>query len=80
MNKDNSLRKEETKLVLLLVGNPDTGKKSIAKQWLGKSFEMKEHKTFYTTYHFTYEDLSDEERISIPGEIRVLNGKEALIL
>jgi hypothetical protein len=80
MNKDMGLKKEEMKLIFLIAGNTDTGKKSIAKQWLSKvHFEFEENKTFYKTYHFTFEDIVDDMRLSIPGEIRILNGNNVII-
>lgn len=77
MNKDNSLKVEENNLVLLIVGNDDTGKKSIVSSWMNKFIpESEETKTFYKIFYFTYEDTFEEDQICFKVEVRVINGEE----
>jgi len=78
MNKDQSLRAKDRKVTLLVVGNDDTGKKSITRQWMNKyTGESEECRAFYKIFNLLYEDFIDDERkVSIPVEIRVINGDE----
>ena len=77
MNKDNSLKSNDQKIILLMVGNDDTGKKSISKQWMSKNQnESEESRTFYKTFSFLYEDVIEDEKVSNIVEIRVMNGDE----
>jgi hypothetical protein len=79
MNKDSSLKSTEQKIVFLVVGNNNTGKKSIANAWmnLSKSAEFtQENRTFYNIYSFLLEDVIDNENLSNIVEIRVMNGDE----
>jgi hypothetical protein len=77
MNKDQSLKANDQKLVLLMAGNDDTGKKSIVKQWCRNNPDVvEENKTFYKSYSFLQIlDFIDESPITLPIEIRILNGK-----
>lgn len=77
MNKDLSLKANEHKVVFLMVGNDETGKKSIAKHWANKYIiEYEENRTFYKTINISYEDIIDDEKVSFPIEIRIMNGDE----
>ena len=75
MDKDKSLQKGK-KMVLLICGDPKTGKKSIVNSWL-KNIEYKENAhSFFKDYSFSYETTIDDVKVSIPTEIRILNSDE----
>jgi hypothetical protein len=77
MNKDLSLKSNENNLVLLVVGNDDTGKKSIVSSWMNKNIpDSEEQKTFYKIFYFQYKDTIDEEELSLKVEVRIINGEE----
>jgi hypothetical protein len=77
MNKDTSLKTNDQKLVLLMIGNDDTGKKTLARQWMNKyTMESEENRTYYKIFNFLFDDCIDNEKISIFVEIRVMNGDE----
>jgi hypothetical protein len=77
MNKDLSLKSNENNLVLLVVGNDDTGKKSIVSNWMNKYIpDSEEQKTYYKIFYFHYKDTIDDEEISLKAEVRVINGEE----
>lgn len=76
MNKDKSLKAQEQKFVLLMVGNNETGKKTICKEMIKKyQFVSEENKTFYISYNFIYEETFEDCKLTLPMEIRVMNGK-----
>ena len=75
MDKDKSLQKGK-KMVLLICGDPKTGKKSIVNSWL-KNIEYKENAhSFFKDYSFSFETTIDDVKVSIPTEIRILNSDE----
>ena len=75
MDKDKSLQKGK-KMVLLICGDPNTGKKTIVKKWLNNiEFTENDH-SFYKDYLFTYNLTIDNNQVSIPIEIRILNSDE----
>jgi hypothetical protein len=75
MNKDKSLKANEQKLILLMVGNNETGKRTLCKEILRKfQSTHEENKTFYMAYNFIYQDTVENCKLSIPTEIRVING------
>ena len=79
MDKDTSLnKKEDYKMVLLVCGDPQTGKKTIVNNWLKDKEKDKsiESKTFYQVYNFVHTEQIDSGSINIPMEIRILNGDE----
>lgn len=76
MKKDKSLKAQDEKLILLMVGNNETGKKTICKELMKKYQSGKEeNKTFYMSYNFIFEDQLDNCKLNLPIEIRVMNGK-----
>lgn len=76
MNKDSALRKETQKMVLLVCGDPKTGKKSLVNSWMKSSSPIEENKSFYTVFSFTHTETIDDTDIEIPCEIRILNSDE----
>ena len=75
MDKDKSLQKGK-KMVLLICGDPNTGKKTIVNKWLNNiKFTENDH-SFYKDYLFTYNLTIDNNQVSIPIEIRILNSDE----
>ncbi len=75
MDKDKSLQKGK-KMVLLICGDPNTGKKTIVNKWLNNiEFTENDH-SFYKDYLFTYNLTIDNNQVSIPIEIRILNSDE----
>ena len=75
MDKDKSLQKGK-KMVLLICGDPQTGKKSIVNSWL-KNIEYKESDhSFFKDYSFTFDETMDNIKVGIPIEIRILNSDE----
>ncbi len=75
MNKDKSLKSKDEKLIFLVIGNSQTGKKTICKEIMRRhKITSEENKTFYTAYNFNYEDRIMDRKISIPIEFRVMNG------
>ena len=76
MDKDINLSKEENKIILLICGDPKTGKKTIVKNWL-KNINYKEiDKGSYRLYTFNHEENNNKEKVLIPCEIRILNSEE----
>ena len=76
MDKDINLSKEENKIVLLICGDPKTGKKTIVKNWL-KNINFKDiDKGTYHVYTFNHEENRNKEKVLIPCEIRILNSEE----
>ena len=77
MDKDINLSKEENKIVLLICGDPKTGKKTIVNNWL-KNINFKEiDKGSYHVYTFNHEENNNNnEKVLIPCEIRILNSEE----
>ena len=76
MDKDINLSKDENKIVLLICGDPKTGKKTIVKNWL-KNIDYKEiDKGSYRLYTFNHEENNNKEKVLIPCEIRILNSEE----
>ncbi len=77
MKKDLTLKGNEQKTVFLILGNDDTGKKSIVKQWTNKYIiDSEENRTFYKTTNIQYEDNIEDEKILVPVELRIMNGDE----
>ena len=76
MDNDLSLKSKEIKMILLIVGDGKTGKKTIIKSILkNKQFTKKQHVS-YKSFFFTHEETIGKSNISIPIEIRVLNSEE----
>jgi hypothetical protein len=76
MNKDKSLKTQDEKLILLMVGNNETGKKTICKEMMKNyQFINEENKTFYISLNFIFEDTINELKLTLPIELRVMNGK-----
>ena len=75
MDKDKSLQKGK-KMVLLICGDPNTGKKTIVNKWLNNIQFTENDYSFYKVYLFTYQETIDNNQVSIPIEIRILNSDE----
>ena len=75
MDKDKSLQKGK-KVVLLICGDPNTGKKTIVNKWLNNIQFTENDYSFYKVYLFTYQETIDNNQVSIPIEIRILNSDE----
>ena len=75
MDKDKSLQKGK-KMVLLICGDPHTGKKTIVNKWLNNIQFTENDYSFYKVYLFTYQETIDNNQVSIPIEIRILNSDE----
>lgn len=77
MDKDLSLSSaNDVKLIILVCGDSNTGKKTIVKQIIGeRKFETKEQNNF-VSYFFNFEEFVGKSTISIPVEIRILNSDE----
>ena len=77
MNKDLQLKKNETHFIFLVCGDEQTGKKTIVNNFLQNyNLESKEDKITYTSYRFHFDYSNQNETLSIPAEIRVLNSEE----
>ena len=77
MNKDLQLKKNETHFIFLVCGDEQTGKKTIVNNFLQNyNLESKEDKITYTSYRFHFDYSNQDETLSIPAEIRVLNSEE----
>lgn len=77
MNKDASLKINDQKIVLLILGNDDTGKKTVARKWMSNyNMQSEDNRTIYKIFTFLFEDIIENERISCLVEIRVMNGDE----
>ena len=75
MDKDKSLQKGK-KMVLLICGDPQTGKKTIVNKWLNNIEYTENDHSFYKDYIFSYQETIDNNKVSIPIEIRILNSDE----
>ena len=76
MNRDLSLKSNDTKLILLICGDSKTGKKTIVKDIIkDKQFTQKEQ-TSFKSYFFTHEEVIGKSTILIPIELRILNSEE----
>jgi septin family protein len=84
MNKDKSLKESEKKLVFLICGNAEVGKKSFVNNILHKLNLQEamnpEDKSFYIVYNFKLKRKIDDHTIPIPIEIRILNSNIFFIL
>ncbi len=84
MNKDLplSLKSNKEKLILLMLGNDGSGKKSIIKKWINSpnisksKSPVEENRSFYKTVNLIYDYKFDNQTVEIPVEIRVMNGDE----
>ena len=76
MNQDIALKKEEFKMVLLVCGDPQTGKKTIVNNWIKDKENNIDNKSFYKVYTFSHEEMIESTPINIPCEIRILNSDE----
>lgn len=76
MNKDSALRKETQKMVLLVCGDPKTGKKTLVNAWKKNNSTIEENKSFYKVFSFTHTEKIDDIDVDIPCEIRILNSDE----
>ena len=76
MNKDEVLKKDTFKLILLVCGNNKTGKKSIVNKWLENIEKFEDKKTFYSSISFKLKENINNVEIEIPSEIRILNSEE----
>ena len=79
MNQDKTLKENELKLVFLICGNAGVGKKTFVETLItklnvqdGSTFD---NKSFYTVYNFKIKQKVDDNLISIPIELRILNSK-----
>ena len=76
MNEDLSLQQEDVKLILLICGDSQTGKKTIVKCLINnRQYTKKEYST-YKSYFFKHEEVIRKATISIPIELRILNSEE----
>ena len=76
MDKDLSLNSNDVKLIILICGDNQTGKKTLVKQIIGdRKFTTKEVDNF-TSYSFNTDEFLGKSIISIPVELRILNSKE----
>ena len=76
MNQDLAVKKDELKMILLVCGDPQTGKKTIVNNWLKDKEKNVEDKSFYKVYSFIHEEMIESTPIKIPCEIRILNSDE----
>ncbi len=76
MEKDITNKKKEYKMVLLVCGDSQTGKKSIVNKWLEKISKTEDVKSFYRIYSFSIDEPVGEETMKIPCELRILNSDE----
>ena len=76
MNKDLALISNEVKLIILVCGDCNTGKKTLVKQIIGdKKFNEKDNGNFIS-YSFNSDEFLGKEMVTVPIEIRVLNSGE----
>ena len=76
MERDASLKANDVKMILLMCGDSQTGKKTIVKSIIkNKQFTEKENVSFKSIF-FTYEELIGNSKVEIPIEIRILNSDE----
>ena len=76
MDKDLSLNKNKVKLIILICGDSQTGKKTLVKQIIGdKNFKTKENDN-YISYSFEDKVFLGKSMIPIPFEIRILNSDQ----
>jgi septin family protein len=73
MNKDKSLQKQQKKFVILIAGDSDVGKKTIAQNFVSNFSEVKPiERSNFMCYQFEFPYTTDyEEEYTIPAEIRV---------
>ena len=76
MNKDSLLKSNDVKLILLICGDKQTGKKSIVKGIIKEKEYTKKEQAAFTSYFFTHEEVIGRSTILIPIELRVLNSEE----
>jgi len=76
MNEDLSLQAEEVKLILLICGDSQTGKKTIVKGIINNRQYTKKQYSTYKSYFFKHEEVIRKSTISIPIELRILNSEE----
>ena len=76
MNRDSSLKSNDVKMIILMVGDAKTGKNTIIKSILkNKQYTEKEHSSF-KSYFFTQEELIGKTPVEVPIELRLLNSDE----
>lgn len=78
MNKDGQLRRSQTKFVFLVLGNSQTGKKTIVRSFCSQCGEYdEEEKSYYTSFTFSL-NYSPKDSLDLPieAEVRVLNSEE----
>ena len=76
MNEDLSLQSDDVKLIILICGDSQTGKKTIVKGIINnRQYTKKEYST-YKSYFFKHEEVIRKANISIPVELRILNSEE----
>jgi septin family protein len=77
MNQDKSLKKNELKLIFLVCGNACVGKKTFVENIIKKLNQQEglnfDNKSYYISYNFKINHKIDNDVISIPIEIRILN-------
>lgn len=78
MNSDATLKKEDMKMILLICGNPKTGKKTLVNSWIKDEDSRNEEKAVFKVYYFNYQEKIDNILFEIPCEIRILNSKYSL--
>lgn len=76
MNKDSLLKSNDVKLILLICGDKQTGKKTIVKGIIKEKEYTKKEQATFTSYFFTHEEIVGRSSILIPIELRVLNSEE----
>ena len=76
MNKDSLLKSNDVKLILLICGDKQTGKKTIVKGIIKEKEYTKKDQATFTSYFFTHEEVIGRSTILIPIELRVLNSEE----
>ena len=76
MNKDSLLKSNDVKLILLICGDKETGKKTIVKGIIKEKEYTKKEQASFTSYFFTHEEVIGRSSILIPIELRVLNSEE----
>ena len=76
MDKDLALKSDDVKLIILICGDKQTGKKTIVKQIIGdRKFKTKENINFIS-YFFNSDEFLGKSIISVPVDIRILKSEE----
>lgn len=78
MNTDLALKKEEMKMIVLICGNPQTGKKLLVSSWIKEKNGVIEKKVFYEVFTFDFKETIDNIPITLSCEIRILNSENTI--